>query len=278
MVEEGVIGIILILANFLVSYKGFTDDSFFERYKFEVDKVLVNKEYWRLISSGFLHVNWIHLIFNMLSLGAFSGSLESHLGMSGFALVYFASLIGGDLLALLVHRQHGDYSAVGASGAVCGVIFATIALFPNDDIGFIGIPFFLPSWLYGILFVAFSIYGIKSQKGNIGHEAHLGGALIGLLLAVVLYPSALAENYWIILIIALPTLLFVYLIITKPSVLLLNSGFFKPEKKYHDIDHKYKEEKIGKQQELDRLLEKIKRNGMNSLSAKEKARLEELSR
>jgi membrane associated rhomboid family serine protease len=278
MSELGIVGIALIILNSIVSFKGLTDQSFLNAIKFEVDRILIYKEYKRLITSGFLHVSWTHLLFNMLSLLAFSGLLEHQIGSIGFLLVYLASLIGGNLLALAVHRFHGDYSAVGASGAVCGVIFASIALFPDLGIRFFILPFFIPSWLYGIGFVAYSIYGIKSKKDNIGHEAHLGGALIGMLIAILLRPQSLIENYLPILLIAVPTLLFIYLIATRPHLLLIDHSFFKSQQKYVDIDHQYNENKLAKQQEIDRLLDKISAKGINSLSKKERQKLDDYAK
>src|SRR5687768_3574038 len=131
MTDTGIIGLILIVTNVAFSYKGFTNQVFFDGYKFEVGKILVNKDYKRLFTSAFLHVSWIHLIFNMFSLFAFSGILENYLGGLQFLIIYFTGLIGGEVLSLFVHRHHADYSSVGASGAVCGIIFASIALFPE---------------------------------------------------------------------------------------------------------------------------------------------------
>jgi membrane associated rhomboid family serine protease len=278
MADIGIVGFILIIVNVVLSYKGFTNELFFDGYKFEVDRVLISKDYKRLITSGFLHVSWNHLIFNMISLYAFSGLLEFQIGGFYFLIIYFASLVGGNLLALFVHRYHGDYSSVGASGAICGVIFASIALFPGLGIGFFMLPFSMPSWLYGIIYVAYSIYGIKSSKDNIGHEAHLGGALIGMLIAIMLKPSSLTENYLPILVITAPTIAFIYLIVSKPHILLVDNFFFKTHKKYYDIDHKYNEQKINKQNELDNLLDKISNRGIESLTTKEKQKLEEYSK
>ncbi|RZJ52814.1 MAG: rhomboid family intramembrane serine protease, partial [Flavobacterium sp.] len=258
-------------------YKGFKDSSFFDKYKFEVDKILINKEYYRLITSSFLHIDWYHLIFNMLSLYFFFELVELQLGGLNFIILYFASLIGGDLLALFIHKNHGDYSAVGASGAVCGIIFASIALFPKIGVGIIFLPFSIPGWLYGILYVAFTIYGIKSKRDNIGHEAHLGGALIGMLVAIVLYPTSLKENYIPILIVFIPCVLFIYLIVTKPHFLLVDNYFFNSNKKYYSIEDKYNDKKINKQKEVDRLLDKISEKGIDSLTTKEKQKLEDFS-
>ncbi|MGH2666385.1 rhomboid family intramembrane serine protease [Flavobacterium sp.] len=278
MTEIGIIGLLLIIANVVFSYKGFSNGLLFDSYKFEVDKILINKDYKRLITSGFLHVSWSHLIFNMLSLYAFSGLLELQVGWFYFALIYFASLIGGDLLALYIHRNHGDYSSVGASGAICGIIFASIALFPGLGIGFFGIPFSIPSWLYGLLYVAYSIYGIKSNKDNIGHEAHLGGALIGMLIAIAINPNAIVVNYLSILIIFIPTLIFVVLIVKKPHILLVDNFYFKTHKKHYNIDHKYNEQKANEKKEIDKILDKISSKGIDRLTKKEKEKLDEYSK
>lgn len=278
MTDIGIIGMILIIANIAFSYKGFTNKTFFDGYKFEVDRILINKDYKRLITSGFLHVSWTHLIFNMLSLFAFSGLIESNLGGLNFLIIYFVSLVGGDLLSLLVHREHGDFNSVGASGAICGIIFASIAVFPDMGIGFFGLPFSIPSWLYGILYVLYSIYGIKSQKDNIGHESHLGGALIGMTVALIIQPSAFLENYLTILIISIPSIAFIYLIITKPHILLIDNFYYKTHKNYYSIDHKYNEEKNNNQKEIDKILDKISQKGMDSLSKKEREKLNHYSK
>lgn len=272
------LGLLLIIINFIVSWKGFNDRSFFEKYEFNVEKVLIYKQYYRLISSAFLHVNWMHLIFNMLSLYIFSGSVEVFFGPLQFLLIYFISMLGGGLLALFIHRRDGSYTSVGASGAVCGIIFASIAVFPGMRIGFFFIPVSIPAWIYGLAYVLYSIYGIRSRKDNVGHESHLGGALIGMLLAIAMYPAALAHNYLTILVIAVPCMVFMYIIITRPHVLLVDNNFFKTQKKFHSIDHKYNAERVSKQQEIDRILEKIHRKGMKSLTLKEREMLEQHSR
>jgi membrane associated rhomboid family serine protease len=277
MTDTGIAGLLLIVANIAFSYKGFTNQAFFDGYKFEVDKILVKKDYKRLVSSGFLHVSWTHLLLNMFSLYAFSGLLESNLGAFKFLLIYFVSLVGGDLLSLYIHKNHGDYNSVGASGAVCGIIFASIALFPGMGIGFFGLPFSIPGWLYGVVYVLFSIYGIKSDKDNIGHDAHLGGALIGMAIALLLQPAAFAENYVTILLIAVPAIAFIYFIITRPQILLVHNLYFRKNKDHYSIDHTYNEAKNMQQQEIDRILDKINSKGMSSLSGSEKEKLKQYS-
>jgi membrane associated rhomboid family serine protease len=277
MAYIGLINLLLIVVNIIVSYKGLKDHSFFERYSFEVDNILVYKDYKRLITSGFLHVSWTHLFFNMFSLYFFSDSLELSMGPANFLLLYFISLLGGNLLSLLIHRNHGDYSAVGASGAVCGIIFASIALFPGLEIGFFGLPFHIPSWAYGILYVLYSIYGIKSKRDNIGHEAHLGGALIGMVTAVIIVPAVIAYNYTTILLILLPGILFIYMIVTRPHILLIDNYYFKTHRGDYDIDDRYNLDRMDRQQEIDFLLEKIHKSGLKSLTKKERETLKKYS-
>jgi hypothetical protein len=204
--------------------------------------------------------------------------VEGGLGSLNFLLIYFASLVGGGLLSLLIHRHHGSYSSVGASGAVCGVMFASVALYPQVAIGLFPLPFSMPSWLYALLFVAFSIYGIRSKRDNIGHDAHLGGALVGMVLALILHPEAFAENYGTILLILIPAVVFVYIIITRPEVLFVDNLFYKTQKDFYSVDHEWNARRADQQQEVDRILDKIGRSGMGSLSRKERQTLRDYSK
>jgi membrane associated rhomboid family serine protease len=274
----GIISFLLILANVIVSYRGFKDSIFYNKYKFRVDAVLLYKDYKRMVTSGFLHVNWMHLIFNMLALYFFSGSLETYLGPVKFLVIYFLSLIGGDLLSLWIHRHDGDYDSVGASAGVNGVIYAAIALFPGMHIGLLFIPIAIPAWLFGLVYVLYSIYGIRSRRYNIGHDAHLGGALVGLIVAIILHPSALINNTWAIVIIMVPSVFFIYMIITRPHMLLIDNYFFNKHSDAITVDHKYNIDITNKQKEIDRILEKIHKKGMKSLTDKEKQTLKEYSR
>ncbi len=269
----GILEIIIILANVTVSIQGFNNPSGFEAGTFQVGKVLHGKEYYRLLTSGFLHVSWAHLFFNMLSLYFFAGHIEAYLGPLFFLLIYIGSLLGGNLLALFIHRNTPYYRAVGASGAVSGVIFAAIALFPKMKLGFIIIPGFdFPAWAFGLGFVLYSIYGIRAQRDNIGHEAHLGGAIVGLLIAVAIRPEMLIENTLPIVLVLVPTLIFIFIIIYKPGMLMSGTKsfyqYYEPEKE--DMDHKYNADKKAKSEEVDRILDKINREGEESLTEREK--------
>jgi membrane associated rhomboid family serine protease len=267
------LSLLLIIANVIVSWKGFNDRNFYERYEFSIEKVRIYKQYYRLITSGFLHVNWMHLIFNMIALYFFSGSVENFFGPLQFLIIYFASMIGGDLLSLFIHRYDSGYSSVGASGAVAGIIFAAIAVFPGMRM-FFGIP----AWIFGLAYALYSIYGIRSRRNNVGHESHLAGALTGMLLGIVMFPESLVENYLPILLIGVPSLVFIFIIVTRPHVLLVDNNFFNTQKRYYSVDHRYNADKIDKEKEIDRILDKISKKGMKSLTQKERETLEQHSK
>ncbi|WP_116128442.1 rhomboid family protein [Lewinella sp. IMCC34183] len=266
--DQGVAGTVILIITGLVTYAGLTRSTYQEKYKFDVDRILIDKEYYRLISSGFVHANWIHFAFNMGALLSFSYSLEIIFGIVNFVMTYFFSMLGGSLFSLLIHRNHGDYTAVGASGGVSGVIAASILLFPLSEIGFVILPIGIKSWIFGLLLVAISIVGIKSQSDNIGHEAHLGGILTGVTATLFIDPIAVYTNWWVLLILIIPIIWFLYMIYTRPEILLTNNwGISKPKVK------------LAKSQDsrVDDILEKIKAEGFQSLTKKEKELLKRYS-
>jgi len=187
--------LLLIIANVLVSLRGFKVSSFFNDYSFHPTSVLKRGEYYRMVTSGFLHVDPGHLIFNMITLFFFGSLLERMVGIPKFLVIYLVSMVAGDLLSLWLHRHQSAYRAVGASGAVCGIIFATIALYPGIRIFIMFIPIGIPGWIYAVFFIWYSSFGIQRQMGNIGHDAHLGGAIAGLLLASFFFPGVVFAHY-----------------------------------------------------------------------------------
>lgn len=279
MVLYAIIGITLFF-----SYQGFQNRSFFEKYLFQPEAILRHKEWYRMISSGFLHVDWIHFGFNMYVLYSFSQALlfGGKVTEIEFVGLYLLTMIGGNALALFINRHNGTYRAVGASGAVSGVIYASIIINPHGSIGFIFLPGMgIPSWIFGILFILYSIFGIKSKHDNIGHEAHLGGAIAGLIITVAYFYNTIAFDYWIVAALLVPTLIFLYVIVYHPEWLLTGKtkALFKP---IMPTKPKKGATDVGlspdRQRELDRLLEKVKRDGLESLSIGERLRLDELSR
>lgn len=268
----GPITLTLIIINVLVTYTGLRNPVFFNQLSFNVGRILKQRDFKRIITSAFLHGDWNHLFFNMFTLFIFSGQLEGYLGVVRFLAVYFGSLIGGNLLALYIHRNHPHYTAIGASGAVTGLVFASIGLFPGMELAFVLLPFYFPAWMYGIGYVLYSIYGIRSQRDNIGHEAHLGGGVTGLLITIAMMPGILYGNPLPIGLILIPTVIFLFILIQKPHILW---GGKKTTRL--TPDEAYNVEQAARNQELNRLLEKINTHGYQSLTAEEEKRLKELS-
>lgn len=194
LLSSGLLPIIIIALTAITSIMAFGDRNLHNNLIFNVSAILKGKQWYRLITSAFLHGDSLHLIFNMMTLYFFSGTIVHVFGNAQFLIIYFAAILGGGLLSLLVHRRDMYYSALGASGGVVGILFAAIALNPHTNIYIFFIPIGIKGWIFGLLYLAYSIYGMKSSSDNIGHEAHLGGAAVGLLLTIALMPQVLQLN------------------------------------------------------------------------------------
>ncbi len=203
MGDISLITIIIIAANVMISYKGFGDYGFFERYKFNVGAIRRGEQV-RMFSSGFLHVDTMHLFFNMFTLYFFADVVISYLGSTSFIIIYIASLVMGSLLSLYFHKDEYHYSAVGASGAVTGVLYAAILLKPGMELYMFFIPIRIPAYVFGIGYLLYSIYGMKNRIGNIGHDAHFGGALGGYVVTLMLAPSLFQTSSLMVVLLALP--------------------------------------------------------------------------
>jgi membrane associated rhomboid family serine protease len=197
--------IAIIAANILVSIRGFNDNYFFERYKFNVGAIQSGQKE-RTITSGFLHVDFSHLLFNMFTLFFFADVIITWFGPSKFLIVYFISLLAGSLFALVFHKNEPFYSAVGASGAVTGVLYGAILLQPDMRLGIMFIPIPLPAYVIGIGYLLYSIYGMKNRVGNIGHTAHFGGAVGGFATTLLFKPDLLWNETLMVVLLAIPIL------------------------------------------------------------------------
>jgi membrane associated rhomboid family serine protease len=195
--------IAIIAVNVLVSLKGFNDGSFFERYKFGIGAIKAGQKE-RMLTSGFLHVDISHLFMNMFTLFFFADVVINWFGPTKFVGIYFISLIAGSLLALFFHKNEPYYSAVGASGAVTGILYAAILLQPDMRLGIMFIPIPLPAYVLGIAYLLYSIYGMKKRLGNIGHTAHFGGAIGGYVTVLLFKPDLLVTDTLMVFLLAIP--------------------------------------------------------------------------
>ncbi len=206
MANLDIITIIIIAANVMISYKGFSDYGFFEKYKFHIGGVQRGEKI-RMVSSGFLHADTQHLLLNMLTLYFFADVVISLLNPIQFLLIYFGSLFLGSLLSLYFHKNEYHYSAVGASGAVMGILYSAILLQPGMSLYMFFIPIPIPAYIFGIGYLLYSIYGMKNKIGNIGHDAHFGGAIGGYVITLMLSPWLFETNLLMIGLLAIPIVL-----------------------------------------------------------------------
>lgn len=270
----------LIAINGYITYRGFREIAFFERYLFRVDDILISKQYDRLVTSAFLHVDWRHYGFNMFALFIFSGLVYDRLGLIFFLIVYTTSLLGGNLLSLFFNRNNGDYSAVGASGAVSGIMFASIVMEPDSTLKLILLPMIeFPAWVFGAVYMLVTLFGVKNKFGNIGHEAHLGGAIAGILAAIAIKPQIIIEQPLIVALFLLPFLFFMWVVLKHPEYMMIENYFSKQQQTRKEDRQRVqrRERAMNAETELNMLLEKVNSEGIDSLTPAERQRLDELS-
>lgn len=204
-----IILIVLIAANVIISYRGFEDVLFFRKYEFHIGSIRSGEQY-RMISSAFLHADWGHLLLNMLTFYFFAPIVESNFSTFSFLLIYFGSLIMGSLFTLYFHKDELYYRAVGASGAVVGILYSAILLYPDMTLSlYFIIP--IPAYLFAILYLGYSIFGMKHKGDNIGHTAHFGGAIGGFLITLFQRPQLLFDHTFIVLLLLIPIVVLFYM-------------------------------------------------------------------
>ncbi|MEN9335951.1 MAG: hypothetical protein RLZZ500_938 [Bacteroidota bacterium] len=194
---------LLIAMNVLMSYRGFKDRLFFHQYLFHVGSIRAGDQV-RMFSSAFLHADMTHLAFNMIALYSFSPVVIAKFGTLTFLLIYAASLVFGSMLSLYMHRDHPSYTAVGASGAVTGIIYASILIEPEGGIYLFFIPFAIPAYIFGFGYLLFTIYGMRAKSDNIGHDAHFGGAIGGLVFTLMKAPELFQLNPLLVIGLVIP--------------------------------------------------------------------------
>lgn len=179
MYNLDIVTIAVIASNIIISFKGFQDYSFKSKYLFNIAGIQRGEQF-RFFTSGFLHADQRHLLFNMLTLFFFAGTVVTQLGDIKFLIIYLSSLLAGNFLSYLFHKDEYHYSALGASGAVSGIIYSAIVLDPT-----MRIYFGIPGFIFGIGYLIYSFYGMKKLNDNIGHDAHFGGAVAGVVLTLI---------------------------------------------------------------------------------------------
>lgn len=192
------ITLIIIVVTVIISMMAWNNYSLMDRWIMNPYDVAKKGQYYRLITSGFLHADWSHLLFNMLSLYFFGGFIEQVFGflfgtsgpiyLIGF---YLIAIIVSDIPTLLKYRNDRNYNSLGASGGVSAIVFAGILLNPLNPIYLFFIPIGIPGFIFGGLYLAYSYYESRRGMGAVNHDAHFYGALFGILFMIAIYPAVL---------------------------------------------------------------------------------------
>lgn len=209
------ISTIIIAVTAILTYQGFSNPDFFNKYKFNISAVRSGEQY-RMLTSGFLHADWFHFAFNMFSFWSFANVLEIYFNSIQILIIYIGSMFLGSFLSLKLHQNEPHYSAIGASGAVSGVIYSAILLHPESSVYLFG-ALKIPGFLFAILYLSYSIFGMKGRFDNIGHTAHFGGAVGGLFFTLMLKPILLNERLMFIGLMLIPIVV-LYFIVRKDKL------------------------------------------------------------
>ena len=181
--------LIIIIVTLIITVIGFYSDEVMSKMMLNAYQVYHKKEWYRMITHGFLHADWTHLIINMIVLYSFGSNVEAWFGklkMAGYidsvaitySLLYFGGIIVSSMITLIRHRNNRWYNSVGASGAVSAIIFTSIFFSPLDKLYFFAvIP--IPGIVFGILYLVYSSYMSRRNRDNINHDAHFLGAVYG---------------------------------------------------------------------------------------------------
>lgn len=271
--------LITLAVTALATQAAFQRPDLKERWIFNPEAILARKEFYRMISSGLIHADWVHFTFNAISFYSFAQIIEMIYGVKTLLIIYLASILGGSVLSLIVHRHH-EYRALGASGGVCGVIFASIFLLPGGAINIFMLPIGIPAWLYAVLFLLGSFIAHRKGSGNIGHDAHLGGAIIGLLVSSAMYPQLILAAPWMFAGVLSLSLLILFVLIFDPAHLLERHLKFTSYTPGSSRAREYDEnrERNEKKAEVDRLLDKVAEKGLDKLTKSEQKKLQQLSK
>jgi membrane associated rhomboid family serine protease len=189
-VEQSLATYALMAVTVGLSLLSFANGELWRFLALEPYKMVRTHQYHPVVTAGLIHGDLAHLFVNMLTLFIFGPALETTVGGSLFVTIYLVSLVFGNLYPLVKYRNQPDYIAIGASGAVAGVLFSYCLFYPMQRI-YVMMLIPMPAFIFAILYVVYSVYSMRSRRDNIGHEAHLAGALAGVATTLVAVPDVI---------------------------------------------------------------------------------------
>ncbi|WP_316810458.1 rhomboid family intramembrane serine protease [Pedobacter heparinus] len=190
---------IVFLFTIVTSIYAFNDNSLYGKFMLHPYSVSRRHKVYTLITSGLIHADWMHLIFNMMTFFFFAFRLEAMIGSWQFGMVYFISLILSDIPSVMKHKNDMWYNSLGASGAISGVLFSFILFDPFSRMMIFPLP--IPIWaiIFGPLYLVYCVYASKQSRDNINHDAHFFGALAGMIVTVLVVPGTIPNFLSLIL-------------------------------------------------------------------------------
>ncbi|HEX3386720.1 MAG TPA: rhomboid family intramembrane serine protease [Mucilaginibacter sp.] len=183
----------IFVITLITTFIAFYNDQVYEGFILHPYYVYQGKKLYTLITSGFIHLDLMHLFFNMFTFYYFAPPIEAVLGHWQFLLLYIVSMVLADLPSVAKHHNNFGYRSLGASGAISAVIFSFILFAPFTGMGILFIPVSIPAVVFGALYLVYCSYASKKQWGNINHDAHLFGAIAGLMITAILQPHVLGD-------------------------------------------------------------------------------------
>jgi membrane associated rhomboid family serine protease len=195
--------LLIVIVTVVISFLGFNNRDIIARLIFSPHHMERSREYYRFLSHGLIHADFIHLLFNMYVLYLFGGMVESiystiegaTAGRILFFVLYLSALVASSMKTFFEYRESPTYSALGASGAVSAIVFSAIALYPQMSLSLFFIPVPILGWIFAILYLLYSAYMARKNYDNIGHDAHFWGAVYGIVFtAAFFFPNVI--NAW----------------------------------------------------------------------------------
>jgi membrane associated rhomboid family serine protease len=153
------------------------------------------RDYFTLVTSGFIHGDLAHLLLNCFTLWAFGFGLERGLGTPSFVVLYASGLLSSSIATWLVHRRQPGYASLGASGAILAVLFASVVAAPMSSIFILPLPVPIPAPLFAVGFLAYSVIASRARIGRVNHDAHIAGAVAGVAYMAITQPGSLQRAF-----------------------------------------------------------------------------------